>query len=243
VLRPGSGRSKIGGLPDADLGAHWPNSDGTPLTFITQLDLSEIAEAGGPEWLPQGGLLLFFYDMEDAPWGFDPADRGGWSVIFQPAGAPGAAAAGGSEADPFPEVRVRPEQALSLPQPEDVGVDITDLSGDDLDALHEATNSIYADHPAHQVGGFASPIQDGEMELEAQLASNGLYCGNASGYSDPRAADLASGAKDWRLLLQLDSDENADLMWGDCGRLYFWVREEDARNADFSNVWLILQCS
>ena len=32
-------------------------------------------------------------------------------------------------------------------------------------------------------------------------------------------------------------------MWGDCGMLYFWVREEDARKADFSRVWMVLQCS
>ena len=159
--------------------------------------------------------------MENSPWGFDPADRGGWSVIFRPGGAVDGSANGLSDAAPFPEVRLRPERALSLPQPEQLGADTDGLSVEELDAIEEATNAIYGDQPAHQVGGFASPIQDAGMELEAQLASNGLYCGNAAGYSDPRAADLASGAQDWRLLLQLDSDESADLMWGDCGRLYF----------------------
>ncbi len=36
------------------------------------------------DWLPRIGLLLFFYDMETEPWGFDPEDRGGWSVIHVP---------------------------------------------------------------------------------------------------------------------------------------------------------------
>jgi uncharacterized protein YwqG len=43
------------------------------------------------------------------------------------------------------------------------------------------------------------------------------------------------------LLLQVDSDD-VGMMWGDGGRLYFWIREQDARRADFSNVWMILQC-
>lgn len=47
---------------------------------------------------------------------------------------------------------------------------------------------------------------------------------------------------EWRLLLQLDSDDASDMMWGDSGILYFWIREADARAGDFSNVWVILQC-
>jgi len=31
-------------------------------------------------------------------------------------------------------------------------------------------------------------------------------------------------------------------MWGDDGNLYFWVREQDAKVGNFSDVWLILQC-
>lgn len=81
------------------------------------------------------------------------------------------------------------------------------------------------------------------MELECQLVSNGVYCGDSEGYHSRRVAELAAGAGSWRLLLQLDSDDDAGMMWGDLGSLYFWIREEDARNADFSNAWMILQCS
>jgi uncharacterized protein YwqG len=44
-------------------------------------------------------------------------------------------------------------------------------------------------------------------------------------------------------LLQLDTDDDAGIMWGDCGMLYFWVRAEEAAIGDFRNPWLILQCS
>lgn len=81
------------------------------------------------------------------------------------------------------------------------------------------------------------------MQLECQLASNGLFVGNSSGYDDPRRPALEPGAKDWLLLLQIDSDEeNLSTMWGDAGRVYFWIRQQDLQKRDFSNVWLILQC-
>lgn len=46
-------------------------------------------------------------------------------------------------------------------------------------------------------------------------------------------------AGDWRLLLQLDSDV---WMWGDCGKLYFWIPRADLAACRFDRVWLQLQC-
>jgi uncharacterized protein YwqG len=80
------------------------------------------------------------------------------------------------------------------------------------------------------------------MDLECQLTSNGIYCGDPSGYNSPEAQRLRGGAEDWRLLLQMDSDDDLGLMWGDVGILYFWIREQDARAGDFSKSWVILQC-
>ncbi|MDS3859540.1 DUF1963 domain-containing protein [Thermosynechococcaceae cyanobacterium BACA0444] len=51
------------------------------------------------------------------------------------------------------------------------------------------------------------------------------------------------GATEWQLLFQLDSDDNATMMWGDMGRLYFWCRESDIQAQNFDQAWMILQCS
>jgi uncharacterized protein YwqG len=79
----------------------------------------------------------------------------------------------------------------------------------------------------HRCGGHPQEIQ-GDMRLECQLVTNGLYCGDASGYQDPRRSILEKGAADWHLLLQIDSDEkHLGWMWGDVGRVYFWARHRD----------------
>jgi uncharacterized protein YwqG len=80
------------------------------------------------------------------------------------------------------------------------------------------------------------------MDLQCQLVSNGLFCGDPSGYNDPRAKALEAGAKDWQLLLQIDSDDDLDMMWGDLGMLYLWVRASEAREGDFSGSWVVMQC-
>ena len=81
------------------------------------------------------------------------------------------------------------------------------------------------------------------MQLEAQLASPGLYCGDDRGILDPRAAALDAGADDWMLLLQLDSEEAEGMMWGDVGMLYFWIRRTDLTDRRFDRCWVLLQCT
>lgn len=80
------------------------------------------------------------------------------------------------------------------------------------------------------------------MELECQLVTNGPFCGDQTGYRDPRARELEVGAANWRLLLQFASDDELGAMWGDSGTLYFWVEEHRSRVGDFSNAWVIQQC-
>lgn len=57
------------------------------------------------------------------------------------------------------------------------------------------------------------------------------------------AKTLESNADDWILLLQIDSDESIDLMWGDVGSIYYWIRHEDLARQRFDSVWMALQCS
>ena len=81
------------------------------------------------------------------------------------------------------------------------------------------------------------------MRLECQLVTNGIYCGDQSAYRDPRRSALEKAAADWKLLLQIDSDEKRlGWMWGDAGRVYFWARQQEIEAGDFDGAWAILQC-
>jgi hypothetical protein len=48
---------------------------------------------------------------------------------------------------------------------------------------------------------------------------------------------------DWRLLLQVDSDDDAQMMWGDVGMLYFYIPQQALIARDFSQVHLVMQCT
>ncbi len=215
---------------------NWPARDGVPLTFLAGLALDEIHAELGVSWLPDSGALLFFYDAANQPWGFDPNDRGGWAVLHV-AGSPGTKA---EPALPFRSVAFR--RVDVLPSFESDAVSGLKLSSEELDEYIALTELRYLPGPRHQVAGVPDALQGDGMDLGCQLASHGVDCGSAAAFRDPGVESLKPGAADWRLLLQVDTDEELDVMWGDCGRLYFWVREQDARAGDFSNCWLILQC-
>ncbi|MDJ0915772.1 MAG: DUF1963 domain-containing protein, partial [Desulfobacterales bacterium] len=116
------------------------------------------------------------------------------------------------------------------------------LTDQEFDLLSDLQTEAFEDNPMHQMGGYPYPMQGDQMELECQLVTNGLYCGDASGYQDPRAKELQKGVADWQLLFQMDSDDDLNLMWGDAGLIYFWIRKQDAMAKSFEKTWLVLQC-
>lgn len=198
--------------------------------------------ANGPDWLPAQGALFFFYDSEQSTWGFDPNDRGSWAVLYAADGIADHVSIEPTDLNDegrYAEISIGATADLSIPDPDRLGAGALDLSETDWNLI-EALRSTPS--PTHQVGGYPRPVQNDGMELDCQLASNGLYLGNGDAYRSARAQELDDGKSDWRLLLQLDSDDDAEMMWGDVGTLYFWIREQDALTCDFSKVWMILQC-
>jgi len=234
--------TRLGGAPALRTEADWPCNSGKKLDFLLQLDLSELRSLAGSEVLPPSGLLQFFYDVETSPWGFSPSDRGCWAVRHEPA------LAGLRTIDSRPsftacELVARAQHTLppvESPEVVQLGLDAGEAEAyatllDELESLETAVEA------AHQLLGHASPIQ-GDMQEECQLVHHGFDLGDGSAYQDPRAAPLLAGASDWRLLLQLDSDAHAHMMWGDLGRIYFWMTDDMLARSAFDEAWMILQC-
>lgn len=239
----GEARSYFLGTPALPEGVAWPEHEAAPLSLLACLDLRELRVPGAIQWLPDAGRLLFFYDLETKPWGFDPAESRQWRVLLLPEGLPIPA-----EEEVPSGIKVASAKAmafapfLSYPPHARVAEPLA-LSEEERAALSDLHAAPFGRGSRHQVGGYPSPARpdEDEMELECQLASNGVYCGDQKYLEDPRTEELRGGASEWRLLLQLDEDPALGLSWAGDGALYFWVQEEAARRGDFENVWVVLQ--
>jgi uncharacterized protein YwqG len=239
--------SFLGGSPPAYDGASWPTVEGQPLAFLASLDLATRPREVALDWLPTAGHLLFFYDVQGQPWGFRPADRDRWRVIHVPADRlrPGTLPVPAG----LPTESRLPRQALTLrlaalppawPSEALATLALSDAEEEALEVYRRY--DIFDGAPCHHLGGAPEALQSTPMALECQLVSHGLDCGTPAGFTDPRAAALTPGATDWTLLLQLDSDDALGMRWGDEGRLFFWIRREDAHAGHFDRAWVILQC-
>jgi uncharacterized protein YwqG len=242
-----TGASKVGGCPDLPPGIAWPAWKESPLSFLAQINLAELARFEAAKPLSASGTLFFFYDAEQRTWGFAPKDLGSWKVLFSTEHSSNLVRRSLPDAllehAQFPACSVSFYQENTVPPLDSMVVNALGLSEQEQDAYWDFVNDYKQGHSevVHRILGHPDPIQ-GDMQLECQLASNGLYVGNLSAYKHPRRKELEPGSLEWRLLLQLDSDDNAGMMWGDVGRLYFWIRESALQARNFDQAWMVLQC-
>lgn len=237
-------QSRLGGLPHLPAGMQWPFWGKKPLSFLATINLAEVAPYDKERVLPRSGLLYFWYVDDQSAWGFDPADAGFCRVDYvedvtqplTPTQAP-------PKLKPFKLRGVQFGHRYTFPDPDWINEFAPQHKAI---AQHEGyqrlTETIIAS--GHRMLGYAAHIHC-PMELECQLVTNGVYYGNPSWSKDPRAKALEPGARDWRLLLQLDTDDGKDgpgWMWGDAGRIYFWIPSVALANRRFERSWMCLQC-
>ena len=240
------GKTKIGGKPDVPEGFVWPEWKSGFLSFIAQINLSEVAKYDTEKLLPTTGILYFFYDANQETWGFDPEDVGSSKVIYFDGDMSGLKRIDfpedlDEEEGIFKACRVDIKSEMSLPGFDSAYVEELELDCDEEDAYFDFCEEKNDDEIINKILGNPDQVQE-DMLLQCQLASNGIFCGDDSVSDNPRVEELKKGMKDWRLLLQIDSDENCEMMWGDVGRIYFWIKTEDLKNRNFDKVWLVLQC-
>lgn len=245
--------SKIGGNPAVPADFIWPmytDEDGTsrPLSFMAQINLKETAKYDKEGLLPKKGILSFFYDLYAMPWGFDPKDKGAARVYYfsdetelismdapeQP-----------EEETEIPALAVAFEEHISLPYPENL------YDADfDWDEYEECCEDL--GYESDEMGdvtkllGFPDVIQS-PMETECEAVTRGYRQGcpeDDAGIPDAEKADIKAKASQWILLFQMGTipTDEGEIMFGDCGHLYFWIKKSDLQNGCFDHVWCILQC-
>lgn len=235
------GTTKFGGRPDLALGARWPEYNEQPLPFVAQINLAEVRSYDLNHLLPPTGLLTFFFDVGQyfaREWG--PGDQNPWWVGYlppepatlQPAALPASLPA----SHRYQPCKVTCTTELPLPayDPyEETGFTRLGLA-EPLTAEEEEAYFHVQQHlagvagarfhvPIHRLLGHDDPVQ-ARMDKILEQASQEV-------------------SSDWRLLLQLDSDDAPETEWGDTGRIYYWIRQQDLARQDFSQVHVILQCT
>ena len=217
------GCSKKGGLPDVSDQFVWPTYQGKHLSFIVQIEARYFLGNDVP------GLLSFFWNERN--WGDSIEDDGAFCVLHieHPS----------SRLDVAPHSYYKTlglfrrtyaptiwkEQALdfrgsfSLPSLERLDHSNYDWDCDRDDLYNRAIEEQSA---FLRIGGFPNPVQNDDMEENcARIRKHG-------------------SAESWQLLLEIDSD--GDMMWGDAGRLYWFIHKDDFAKRDFTRVWMEVQC-
>jgi uncharacterized protein YwqG len=243
------GESKIGGRPDLPPEIDWirvlRKDEKISLPFIAQFDLEDIKLYDEENLLPEKGMLYFFGD----PWRGAGWKEHGKVIYFEgdksllirrefpddiPYTPPDE---WGERYDPC-KVSFIPE--VNLPLYGDFRFELPQLlneQGDDqFFDLYEAANYRSSEHrTVNRLLGYNDDVPQ-DMQLECQLIADTGYPYNASPETRAKAEQHKS---DWQLLFQLDSDENAAMMWSDMGKLFFFIRLQDLKNHDFDNICLI----
>lgn len=251
----GLGASRFGGCPDVPLAFAWPERDGRPLAFLAQLDLSALPASS----LPNVGWLLFFYEVDEGPYEHRPYRKPSWwvSYVDSPRAQLRRMSHPALRRDdiPFVSCAVSVSERVDLPHWDDrllidAGCTFTDdEKGDDdvdrYDAISADLMGIDLDAEGlHHMLGLPQQIQ-GDMRGQCQLEANRIVCACRRDYVCVRCESLLHEcSSQWTLLMQIDTDlAGPGWMWGDCGRLYFWIRPADLAARAFERSWLVMQCS
>ena len=235
--------SRAGGRPLLPFGYEWPRSRSKiPLAFLCQIDLSD-SNFKAYANLPKHGLLSFFYDAFDGPWGNQVDDHFGWRVEYFedlallkhtdfPADLPSSSV--------FAACAISFKEELSYNA---ITVEMAAMSVGGYSSYETylaAAEEIYGSPVVHRMFGCAQDIA-GDFRLDCEIASRDLDLSDDFDFCSTEGEKLASESEKWQLLLQLDSDPLAQMMWVDSGRLYFAIREEDLVARRFEKVWLICE--
>lgn len=252
--------SKLGGKPAVPDNFIWPEYEGKeycddearlrPLSFMAQINLRDIAAYDTEALLPKTGVLSFFYDLVTMRWGFDPADKGSARVYYFPEeeklslrDIPDSL----DEEAAVPELAVAFEPHISIPDFDSYPDGSLKCDSDEYDDCREECGYEYDElGDVTKLLGYPDVIQ-APMEEECESVTRGYRCGGPEDYakiSDAEKRDIKKNAKEWTLLFQMGTiaADETEIMFGDCGHIYFWIKKSDLKACNFDNIRLILQC-
>jgi len=228
--------SWLGGLPSAEKEFEWPSTADAPMSFMGQIRLSDLPRPEGALPLPERGYLYFFFDTIDLQgcrviW--SAAETGLVEIPAPPQPPPPVPKGlrkllGIKPKGPRFEIYQRSPVSFASIQtyPPTESDLLGSLEDEDIDEYTEFRVEVYGESPAHHFFGYPDPEQGDDMDLQCEIESSVVPPRLPQAFTDPA---VLKAAKDWRLLLQLDEDGATGFTFVDVGKLYFWIRIQDAQ--------------
>jgi uncharacterized protein YwqG len=195
------------------------DKEGQPLQFLLQVNLAE--NAALPDFPTDGLLQWFVGDGEVSGLNFDTPLESVTQVVYRPA----------SQLIETP-LACPPTIAYPMvPKPMRLKVTVGQMCMTPADKGFEAV-----------LGGQPYTLFDDDSAewLYEKLSMGGHRLGGYPHFTQDDARHAIEG--EWRLLLQLDTDDALDCMWGDSGVGKVFIRPEDLKALDFSKVFYSWDC-
>ena len=214
------GTSHIGGNPDLPADLAWPQG-GEGMLFVAQLNLAVISPMDTRNLLPQNGLLSFFVDR--------------YVDVLQVFHFPDIATLSTRENtfEPFSycDITLTPELHLPPPSSHFIGFEAPAArpgSADRMESQLALPQGVFEKYWDHVYLAFVAAI-----EGKRRAGENAVHqvLGYAHGLDDTGAQ-----AVDEELLLAFDTDDNAQMEWGDCQRPAIFIKREDLLARRFDRV-------
>lgn len=197
--------SHFGGQPYFEEGEEWIKSkNGKYMQFIFQIFNTTELE------LPKNiKLIQFYYDWDELPW--DTNDDGWYVKIYKELQTNKLITIkkpSDLENSKYCEIEFQPVKSL----PDWEGIDIYEPNASNLSCV------LDKEEPWESYQKIVEKLI-GEQDYQSQL---GGYPKWVQGESTPKNIK----GENMKLLFQIDSEENAELMWGDVGLIYVFYDEE-----------------
>jgi Domain of unknown function (DUF1963) len=219
--RPETGSSKIGGYPDLPPDLEWPASGGNRSLFLAQLAIDEFpSDAFGLPWPARDATLLSFFAFQHH---HTQEVVDGRVLAVAPGQAPERVRPSAlSQGIVHDERAVGPRLVLTLPTWRAVrrgAIRESRLREEHQEAYAQLVSAVEEAQgiaaPRHCVLGHPDRVPDDVLQ-EAALINE--WAGESQ-ESPPE--ELEARARNWRLLLRLDSEAGRGVQWPGGGTAYF----------------------
>jgi len=235
--------SKFGGIPLIKKGKKWIRTEKhtEPYAFLLQIDLEEINSFDIENRLPQKGILsfwihswndgkvLYFKNKDELvkailPFEYEEINKRKklpfWKRFFTPE----------INFKLYPECPLHFEVEYHAPSWDSLQMRLLHINNNtklrNLE-INEDYIVEYCEDRAHHLLGYYVGLQESTYELTK--IAKGKYVRKPS-------KELIKVGLEWKLLLQIDTDDVTDMSWVDGGKILFFIKETDLKKENFDNL-------